>query len=92
MAQIVLLHENAIVPRKATDGSEGYDLFSTELESIKITGYDTEIIGTGIGIKPKPGFYARVADRSSLAKSSLVVTGGVIDPDYTGEIRVTLDI
>jgi dUTP pyrophosphatase len=49
------------------------------------------IVGTGITVVLPPGVYGRVAPRSGLAaKHCINVGAGVIDPDYTGEIKVIL--
>lgn len=75
-------------PTRATTGSVGFDLRSNEeiiLPSRKIT-----IVKTGIKVQPPVGTYVRLASRSSLASKGIVVHGGVIDPDYTGELRVIL--
>lgn len=34
--------------------------------------------------------YGQLSTRSSMAKKGLIVVGGVIDPDYQGEIKVVL--
>uniref|UniRef100_T1KPD0 Deoxyuridine 5'-triphosphate nucleotidohydrolase n=1 Tax=Tetranychus urticae TaxID=32264 RepID=T1KPD0_TETUR len=75
-------------PSRGTIDSVGYDLQSYEnlvLPSRKIT-----IVKTGIKVQPPAGCYVRLASRSGLASKGIVVHGGVIDPDYTGEIRVIL--
>jgi len=48
-------------------------------------------VPTGIAIKLPPGTYGRVAPRSGVTvKYNIHVGAGVIDPDYTGEIKVVL--
>ena len=47
--------------------------------------------GTGVAIVLPPGVYGRVALRSGLAvKHGIQVGAGVVDPDYTGEVKVVL--
>jgi len=47
--------------------------------------------GTGVAIVLSPGVYGRVALRSGLAvKHGIQVGAGVVDPDYTGEVKVVL--
>ena len=49
------------------------------------------LVKTGILIEMPAGVYARIAPRSGLAvKNRIAVGGGVIDPDYDGEIKVIL--
>ena len=39
---------------------------------------------------PPKGLYIRIAPRSSLASKGIDVATGVVNPDYTGEIKVIL--
>jgi len=48
-------------------------------------------ISTGIAVAIPPGYYGRLAPRSGLAfKHGIDVLAGVIDSDYTGELKVML--
>lgn len=62
----------------------GYDVKS----AITITLFPGIVykIPTNIQIKVPFGTYARIAERSSLALEGLSIKGGVIDPNYTGEV------
>lgn len=80
--------------RYATDLSVGLDLVAAIEKEILIAPGNNALIGTGIAIeilsKDIAGF---VFSRSGLGiKEGLVVTQGVgvIDPDYRGEIKVSL--
>lgn len=87
--KIKLLNSSAKIPTRATCGSAGYDLYSTEF--VKLRPFERKIIKTGICIQLPPNYYARIAPRSGLAiKNGIHVNGGVIDEDYTGEIGVIL--
>ena len=49
------------------------------------------MIGTGVVIVLPQGIYGRIAPRRELAvKYSLSVNAGVIDADYTGEVKIVL--
>ena len=49
------------------------------------------IVNTGIAATIPIGVYGRIAPRSGLAVKHGIQTGaGVIDPDYTGELKVIL--
>jgi len=49
------------------------------------------MVGTGIAIGLPEGTYGRLAARSGMAsKMGIAVGGGVIDADYTGEVKVIL--
>ena len=79
----------ATLPARATAGSAGYDLFSTD--SYVVLPGRRVVVSTGITIQLPPGTYGRVCPRSGLAvKHGLDVLAGVIDPDYTGEVKVVL--
>jgi len=87
--QFSKLRHDAIVPSKATPGSIGLDLYS--VEPYVIQPLQRCVVSTGIAVKIPYGVYGRIAPRSGLSvKSGIAVGAGVIDPDYTGEIRVVL--
>ena len=83
------LCENAQLPVRGSQGAVGYDLMSTE--GYVILPGKRAVVATGISVQLPPGVYGRVAPRSGLAvKNGLQVGAGVVDPDYTGEIKVVL--
>jgi dUTP pyrophosphatase len=80
---------DSIIPTHGSDGAVGYDLYSNT--SCVIPASKRGIVSTGIAIVLPPGVYGRVAPRSGLAvKHGIHVGAGVIDPDYTGEVKVVL--
>ena len=84
------LSYDAILPTRGSDGSVGYDLYSVE-DAIVPCQAGNAIVGTGIAVRIPDGWYGRVAPRSGLAaKHCIDVGAGVIDPDYTGEVKVVL--
>ena len=86
---VTRLAQNAQLPVRATSGSAGYDLFSTD--SYVVLPGRRVVVSTGISIQLPPGTYGRIAPRSGLAvKHGLDTLAGVIDPDYQGEIKVVL--
>jgi dUTP pyrophosphatase len=85
----IKLRPDAVVPSKATERSIGLDLFSVE-PYVLLPGQRV-VVSTGISVILPDGTYGRIAPRSGLAvKHGLGVGAGVVDPDYTGEIRVVL--
>ena len=86
------LTANATTPTKSTPDSVGLDLYSAEVTPVIIApGGGTAKILTDLAIEPPPGTYARIASRSSMAfKQTIHVAGGVIDPDYRGNIAIGL--
>ncbi len=80
---------NAVVPTRATPGSAGYDLYSTD-GFIIMPGHRV-VIPTGVALELPEGTYGRIAPRSGLAvKHGVDVLAGVVDRDYTGELKVVL--
>ena len=83
------LTQDATLPTRGSGGAVGYDLYSTE--EVVVPPTHRALVGTGIAIVLPVGVYGRVAPRSGLAvKYGIQVGAGVIDPDYTGEIKVVL--
>jgi dUTP pyrophosphatase len=87
--QIKRLTLDAILPTRASPGSVGYDLYS--LNDMVLEPGSREIVSTGICATVPHGCYGRIAPRSGLSvKYGIHVGAGVIDPDYTGELKVNL--
>jgi dUTP pyrophosphatase len=86
---VIKISPSAILPVRASAGAAGYDLFSTD-NYVVLPGRRV-VVSTGITVQLPPGTYGRIAPRSGLAvKHGLDTLAGVIDPDYTGEIKVVL--
>jgi dUTP pyrophosphatase len=87
--QVKRLVQHAIVPTRGSAHAVGYDLYSVEDCSIPHGG--RLLVGTGVAVVLPVNVYGRVAPRSGLTvKHGIHVGAGVIDPDYTGEIKVAL--
>ena len=83
------LTSEARIPTKGSKKAAGHDLYAQEGTTISAKGQG--IIGTRIAIGLPPNTYGRIAPRSGLTlKHSLAVNAGVIDADYTREIKVIL--
>jgi len=79
----------ARIPTRGSGGAVGYDLYACD--DCVIAPTQRALVGTCIAIVLPPGVYGRVAPRSGLAvKNGIQVGAGVIDPDYTGEVKVIL--
>jgi len=83
------LDDAATTPTKAHSTDLGYDLYS--LEDVTVLVGETKLIKTGICLKFPDGWGGFIEDRSSVAtKQNLITIAGVIDENYTGEIRITM--
>ena len=81
------LEQNAIVPTKGFRMAEGDDIYT--LKDGTISAQRQMLVDTGIAIGLCRVTYGRLAARSGMAsKHGIAVGGGVIDADYTGEIKV----
>lgn len=82
------LDAGAVLPVRE-EGSIGYDLFSNEYTVVPAKG--KALIGTGIAVAIPMGHYGRIAPRSSVGwKFHTDIGCGVVDPSYTGEIKVVI--
>ena len=84
--EIVLMNDDAIIPTPASKRSAGLDLYSSIDVNIDINSIKK--INTGIRVSLPRNSYGSIRDKSSLAAKGILISGGVIDNDYTGEIIV----
>lgn len=87
------LDPDVFMPRKATEGSAGYDLKVTSDVVVPERGRGFVQAGSGVKMKIQDGYVGLVFPRSSMdAKTASVLTNcvGVIDSDYIGEIGFRL--
>jgi len=83
------LDPQAKIQTQGSAQAAGHDLYTNESRTIPAHGQ--EVVQTGISITPPRGTYGRIAPRSGMAvKHQITVNAGVIDADYTGEIKVVL--
>lgn len=87
MELLVKLDEGATMPVRAHGNDVGFDLFSRE-GAIIWPGYPVTF-DTGVHILIPPGYAGEVDTKSSFLMQDLM-TAGIVDPDYTGSIRVRL--
>lgn len=92
--KIKKLHENARIPRRATSGSAGMDLYACIDAPVTIAPHTIEVIPTGIAIElESPAYVAYIFARSGLAIKHGIAPAncvGVVDSDYRGEVCVGL--
>ena len=79
---------NACLPKRQSNGSAGYDLYSCETAIVNAQSW--KLINTGLSITVPNETYGRVAPRSGLSLKGICIGAGVIDSDYTGNIGVVM--
>ena len=85
----VKMSSEAVTPTRATEKLVGLDFYSPA--DYIIPPHSQLLIPTQIKLRIPLGHYGRLASKSGLAiLHHLHVSAGVIDPDYTGEIKVLL--
>src|SRR3954452_20413471 len=94
MLNVKLLRAEAKAPTVAHPGEDlGYDIYSAETVTIGAKGH--AIVPTGISVQVTSNggeaMGALLRDKSSLAARRLIVTAGVIDSGYRGEIKVVME-
>ena len=83
------LRDEAILPIRAHSEDIGADIHS--IEDVLIPSGEHRLVSTGISAQAPEGCYIRIAPRSGLAaKNAIDVYAGVVDSNYTGEIKVIL--
>jgi len=87
--RIMKLSDKGIIPTKASRFAAGHDI--NALTDGLVAAKGQIMVETGIAIGLPEETYGRLAARSGMAsKMGIAVGGGVIDADYTGEIKVLL--
>ncbi len=94
IVKVKKLNENAIVPKRATEGSAGADLYACITEPVTLNPGELVKIPTGIAIELEDKTLAAfLFARSGLGVKhgiTLANSVGVVDSDYRGEICVGL--
>ena len=84
----IMLDEGAVLPRREHGTDAGLDLFSKEEKTI--IPYGTELFHTGVHIELPPNTVGLILPKSGLNVSNDIMTLGVLDEGYVGEIMVKL--
>lgn len=80
---------NAKTPTKGSLTAAGYDIYASQPTKIPARGQG--LVPTDVSFTVPEGTYGRIAPRSGLAVKHGIQTGaGVVDRDYTGEVKVVL--
>lgn len=78
-------HFNVFNDLNGTDST--YDI---ESQSLLIFSGGRVLIDTGLHIQCPEGYMFRIMERSGLSFKGLKVSGGIIDPNYRGSIKVSV--
>jgi len=82
------LHKDAKLPVRKSYGAAGYDVYSVQEVTLEPNEY--KMVPTGIAMTVPDGTYGQLAPRSGLASKGVHVGAGVVDIDFTGEVKVLL--
>ena len=91
--QLKKIDANARIPKRMTEHSAGYDLYSSNSEDIILKKGEVKLISTGIAISLPTGYEAQIRPRSGLAAKhqiGILNAPGTIDADYRGVVKVIL--
>lgn len=92
--KIKKLNPNAVLPKRATEGSAGMDLYACIESPVTVQPHECVKFPTGLAIAlPSPQYGAFIFARSGLSvKHGLAPANcvGVVDSDYRGEVIVGL--
>ena len=83
------LTKSAKLPTKAYMSDAGWDLYADE--NVTILPHSSCIVSTGIAIYLPDSYFAKIFDRSgNAANRGFHILAGVVDNNYTGEIRTVI--
>jgi dUTP pyrophosphatase len=90
MIQFCKTRPDAVLPTRAGPEEVGYDLTLVAYELP--VGTKAHMFDTGICVQPPPGYFSMVVPRSSIVRRGVFLTNsvGIIDPTYTGALKVVL--
>ncbi len=88
--RFVLLREGAQAPRRMTAAATGYDLYACLPGGYIDVGPDPVRVPTGIAIEAPAGWDVQCRPRSGLSAQGVIAVLGTGDPDYRGELFVTM--
>lgn len=91
VTKVKKLRKDAILPKYASSGDSGADLFTPE--AVVIRAGERKLVKTGIAIALPEGYEAQVRSKSGLAlKAGLMVLNspGTVDEKYRGEVGVII--
>lgn len=93
--KIKKLYDDATIPTFGSEYAAGADIYAylPGKEPVEIAPHQTVMIGSGVAVAIPSGYWGGVFSRSGLSsKQGLAPANkvGVVDPDYRGEVKVSL--
>ena len=85
----ILLQDGAVIPRRGSKNAAGYDLVS--LETVVIPPGYRQAIHTGVHIEMPSNIYGNICHRSGHHTRAGILISGTVDPDFRGELLVTVN-
>ena len=88
--KLKIVTEN-FIPKYATEGSAGFDLFCNNEEPIVVKPNEVANVPTGLKVSIPKGYFGAIYPRSSAGikhRITLANTVGIIDSDYRGDIHI----
>lgn len=82
------LHEEAKIPTKVDPKAEGFDVYT--FRQYFIQPRSVVMVETGIASTVDEDHWIQIEGRSGMASKGVFPIGGVLDKNYTGEIKVIL--
>jgi len=82
------LEFGAVIPSRGTFNSAGLDLNASE--DAVVYPQERKLISTGVSCEFPPNTYGRIGARSGLSLKGIDIGAGIIDPDYTGILKVLI--
>lgn len=80
------LHPNAKMPTRGSKEAACFDLYVSE--DTTLIPFVGTLVPTGVAMEIPPGHCVKVYGRSSMCKRNINVNVGIVDSDYSGEIKV----
>lgn len=80
------LRDTAIMPTRGSAEAACFDLYVSE--DALLPQDEGVLVPTGIAMGIQPGYCVKIYGRSSMHKRGVIVQTGIVDSDYTGEVKV----
>lgn len=84
--QIKKLRDTAKMPTRGSAEAACFDLYVSE--DTTLPNGEGVLVPTGIAMGIPPGYCVKVYGRSSMCRRGIIVSTGIVDSDYTGEVKV----